>query len=265
MSELHALDPRLGDALRAWRQESVAHPRPAAMASARAAMHQARIAQPQRRPRIRLLDLLTPGRLLAGAGGLAAALAAVAVLGWNAPAGTPFHLVRLAHEDIALVVPGADRTGLDLAYAEARLSEVRQGSAPAALDEAARLLDDAHGHLPADHASPLWARWQDDVHQLDDLRAGHHGEDGTPGAPALAPGGATPSPEPEHGGGPGPSGGPPAAPHDGGSAASHSETRTESHTFTSTHSDGHSSSSTTPGETHSSSHTESGSTTSPHE
>ena len=72
MSELHALDPHLGDALRAWRQESVAHPRPAAMASARAAMHQARIAQPQRRPRIGLLDLLTPGRLLAGAGSLAA-------------------------------------------------------------------------------------------------------------------------------------------------------------------------------------------------
>jgi hypothetical protein len=267
MSELHALDPGLATALRAWRQDSLAPVRPAAMASARGAMHQARVARLQRR-RVAVLGsrfraALTPGRLLAGAGGVAAGLAAVAVLGWNAPAGSPFHVVRLAHEDIAMAVPGADRTGLDLAFAEARLREVRQGAAPAAaLDEAARLLDDAHARLPADHASPLWERWQDDVHELDGLRGPHPGEDGAPSAPAVAPGGAPPAPDAGHR--PGPPGGAPGGGHRTESTTT--ETHTESHsfsTFTSTHSEGRGSSTTS--ESHSTGRSESTTTTSPHD
>jgi hypothetical protein len=187
------MSPRLQSAFAALRQESSTPPRPAAMAMARAVMHQARVARP--RTRVSALPLFTgqlrraftTGRMMAAGGGLATGLAAVSVLGWNAPAGTPLHVVRLAHEQIALAVPGVDRTGLELSYAESRLQDAVQGTSRAAsLDEASRLLADAHGQLPADHGSAVWSRWQDDQKQLDGLREQHGGEDiGAPGGGSL--------------------------------------------------------------------------------
>lgn len=232
------MTPRLQSAFAALRQESAMPPRPVAMAVARAAMHDA--AGARGRARLALLPLFaarlrrgfTPVRLLATGGGLVTGLAVVAVLGWNAPAGTPLHVVRLAHEQIALVVPGADQTGLELSYAESRLRDAVQGTSTAAsLDEAARLLADVHGRLPANHGSALWSRWQDDQNQLDGLRQRHGGEDGggpggPDGAPAPAGGASHPSSSSspdadDHHGGPGSTdpgaGGAPAGGHGGGS------------------------------------------------
>ncbi|HEV7677624.1 MAG TPA: hypothetical protein VGQ42_03560 [Candidatus Dormibacteraeota bacterium] len=186
----------LQSAFAALRQESSAPPRPAAMAVARAAMHQARVAP--RRAGVaplplfadRLRRAFTPGRMTAAGGGLATGMAAVALLGWNAPAGSPLHVVRIAHEQIALAVPGADRIGLQLSYAESRLRDAVQGTATAAsLDEAAQLLGDVHGGLPGDHSSALWSRWQVDQNQLDHLREQQRGEDGSgsPGGPGGRP------------------------------------------------------------------------------
>jgi hypothetical protein len=191
------MSPRLQSAFASLRQESASvTPRPAAMTAARAAMHGARIAPGSTRggalPMFgdRLRRIVTPGRLIAAGGGLVTGVATVALLGWNAPAGTPLHVVRLAHEQIALVVPGVDRTGLELSYAESRLHDAIQGTSTAAsLDEASRLLADVHGRLPADRAAAVWSRWQDDQKQLDGLRD-QHGGDGGPGGASSSGGGA---------------------------------------------------------------------------
>lgn len=169
MSEI---DPGLQRAFEALRQESSPAPRPEAMAAARAAMHQARTVEMERRPLQRLArrlgTALTMHRLMAAGSAVAAGVALVALLGWNAPAGSPLHGVRVAHEQLALVLPGSDRAGLDLGYAESRLEQAQHDGSTAALDEAQRLLDDAHAHLSA--GSTLWPRWQRDVKLLSELR-----------------------------------------------------------------------------------------------
>jgi len=175
-------EPGLQRAFEALREESSPAPRPEAMAAARAAMHQARTVELERTPLQRLGRrvgaALTVHRLMAGGTGLAAGVAVVALLGWNAPAGSPLHGVRVAHEQIALVLPGSDRAGLDLGYAESRLEQAQRDGSTAALDEAQRLLDDAHAHLSA--GSALWPRWERDEKLLGELRHddGEGGSDG---------------------------------------------------------------------------------------
>jgi hypothetical protein len=179
------LDPRLADAFAALRAESQTPPRDEAVVAARRAMHLAvaerttlgtlpRIAQVLRRA-------VTLHRVAAAAGGVAVGLAAVTALGWNAPAGTPLHVVQVTHEQIALSLPGADRASLDLGYAESRLAQAASGDS---LDEAQCLLDDAHSHLPSDHDDALWTRWRNDSDRLDQLREQEHrggGGDGDDG------------------------------------------------------------------------------------
>lgn len=190
MSERPEMSPRLLDAFDSLRAESAAEPEAAAMQAARAAMHRAIARQPQRH-RLGLLAehirlALTPRRLAAAGGSLAAGLAVVSVLGWNAPAGSPLHAVRVAHESLVLSLPGSDRVALDLDYAEARMREARQqtGSWAPSLDEAGRLLDDARQHLTA--GAPLWSRWENDESTLQDLRHHEHDDNATP-----APGGGS--------------------------------------------------------------------------
>ena len=184
MSEM---DPRLLAAFDALRAESAAAPDPVSTERARAAMHVARAAQPELGGlallAARVRHALRPPRLLAAVGGLATGLAVVSLLGWSAPAGTPLHGVRVAHEAVVLALPGSDRIGLDLDYAEARLREAQaQAGSRSSLDEAAGLLDDARQHLAA--GSLRWPRWQDDEKLLGDLRRNDEGgENGgtTPG------------------------------------------------------------------------------------
>lgn len=176
------------DAFSPLRDESAAVPRTAAMTAARAAMHDERTAV-IRRPLTWFESLwadvrrtLTPRRLALTGIPAAAALAAVVAVGWNAPAGSPLHVVRVAREQVALAVPGADRASLELSDAEARLRDARQGTnVSASLADASRLLDDARAHLPADHAAALWRRWRDDENELSSLSAQHEsgGDGGT--------------------------------------------------------------------------------------
>jgi len=183
MSEI---DPRLDQAFEALRAECAATPpRPEAMRTARAAMHQARATRPAVGGLAlfgeRLRQALTPRRLGVAGGGVVAGLAVVAALGWNAPAGSPLHGVRVAHEQLSLVLPGSDRVGLDLGFAESRLHEVEKGQgSSSALDEAQRLLDDARQHLTA--SSPQWKRWRDDESLLGRLR--QRGEEETQQGPS---------------------------------------------------------------------------------
>jgi hypothetical protein len=200
MSEM---DPRLLAAFDALRDESAAPADRAAMEKARAAMHQARAVQPQRRGLALIAEQIrhavTPRRLLAGGAGLAAGLAVVAGLGWNAPAGSPLHGVRVAHEAVVLALPGSDRVGLDLDYAEARMREAQQqaGSWSSSLDEAGRLLDDARQHLVA--GSPRWPRWENDEKLLGDLRSHDDHEHNSGGG--ITPGGSGESSESSGSGG----------------------------------------------------------------
>ena len=213
MSDQHVdgvdpIDPRLLAGFDELRLESEAPARVEAVDAARRAMHLA-VAERTGRGGIvplleRLRHVLTLHRLLAGAAGATLGLAAVSALGWNAPAGAPLHVVEVAHEQIALALPGIDRASLDLGYAAARLEQAAAGASPgAALDEAQRLLDDAHSHLPGDHGAAAWTRWQADSNRLGDLRdAGTRGGDDH-GATAPA-GGST---SPGAGGGSGADGG----------------------------------------------------------
>jgi hypothetical protein len=196
------LDPRLASAFDELREQSGAPADHAAMEAARAAMHRAVAAQPQRRGlgllAFHLRLALTPARLLAAGGGAVAGLAVVATLGWNAPAGSALHAVRVAHEALVLALPGADRVGLDLDYAEARLHDAQHqsGSWSSSLDEAGRFLDDARRHLTS--TSPQWSRWQGDEKLLSELRTSDdHGgttggsEEGSGGSASPQPGGGT--------------------------------------------------------------------------
>jgi hypothetical protein len=191
------MDPRLAAAFAELRAESDAPADPGAVASARAAMYRAVADREQSRGLLLLLQrsrrALSLHRVLAGAAGTTMALSAVTALGWNAPAGAPLHLVELAHEQISLALPGTDRAAADLGYAEARLDQAARGDSEGeALGEAQRLLDDAHGYLPADHGNALWARWQTDSGRLVALRTDFEQEAQTP--PHTPPASSAPAP-----------------------------------------------------------------------
>jgi hypothetical protein len=234
------MDPRLLAAFDALRAESAVAPDPGATARARAAMHAARAARPQLGGLAllgaHLRHALRPQRLLAVGGGLVAGLTVVSVLGWNAPAGSALHGVRVAHESVVLVFPGTDRIGLDLDYAESRLHEAQSAASSSSLDEAEGLLDDARQHLAV--GSSQWTRWQDDEKLLGDLR--HQDEGGDNGG--TVPGGS--------GGAAGSSG---TTTTHSESESSSSPTRSESHSSSSDGAEGAPSSSSTTSKSSSSS------------
>jgi hypothetical protein len=168
--------------LAAWADQSRLASRPAAMASARAAMHAAvrtaaaATSSPRRRFRItvpRLDGLLRhPVRLTAAS--MAAATALVVAVGWDAGPGSPLHSIQLARQDASLVLAGGTQAvDLRLQYAEARLRDAADGSdSRDNLEEAASLLAAARQGLPANHADPLWLRWSRDEAALGALLAG---------------------------------------------------------------------------------------------
>lgn len=248
------LDPRLGQAFAALRAESAAAPHEDAIEAARAAMHQARVVDADAGAAplsARLRAALTTHRLMAVGTGAAAGLAVVAALGWNAPSGSPLHAVRVAHEQIALALPGSDRVALDLGFAESRLGEARQDGSTAALDEAQGLLDDARAHLVA--GAPLWSRWQADEKELGELRHGDHdggqGSGGSDqgsgggsggGSTSRSQGGSTTSSEHEGGA----SASTTSSSHDGGGSTTTTTTTMSESSSASTGGDGGGSSST---------------------
>lgn len=199
-------DPTFERALRAWIDDGHRQPQPRVVAQARAAMHRA-VAAGVPQPRRSLLGLRrrlgfvpqgprlrTRRAVLAFSTGLLGAAAAVGAVGWNAPAGSPLHSIRVAREDVTLKVAGSAE--LRMAYAEARLhdaSAMSTGDSAASLAEARRLLDEARGELPSDHSSPLWSRWETDERQLSDDEARVQ-QPGAPGGEDSRGSGASPNP-----------------------------------------------------------------------
>lgn len=184
---------RIAAALDVLREDAAADPRPGARAEARRAMHRAVAAGV---PRSGLLAALLPShpRRLVVLTGALTTMAAVAVVaaGWDAPAGSAFHDVRLAREHVALTFSG-DPNALRLSYAEDRLREAAAGTnRSASLAEAADLLGQVRAGLSS--SSPLWTRFTDDERELADAEGA--GEDGqSPRAGSTV----TPAPSPEDG------------------------------------------------------------------
>ena len=177
------LSPRMAVAFADLRADSQFVPDAARRSRARVAMHEAR-AEHASRPALaawwetvrRPLRVAAPVVAVAGATWLLMA-------GWSAPAGTPLHPLRLAREEAQLALPGSDRVGLELSFAEDRLREAAAGPDPvASLQEAASLLADARVHLPSNHTTPVWRTWQADVETLSRTKQ------------QLAPSGTTTSP-----------------------------------------------------------------------
>jgi hypothetical protein len=236
MSEL---SPQLRQAFAAIAAESGVSPSAAFQARARAAMHAAVESRAARRARWAPLRDLA-GRRAAVGGVMVAATASVVVAGWSAPAGSPLHAVRLVREQVTLALPGGDRAGRELGFAEDRLREATRASQPAAaLTEASSLLAAAGRDLRGD-ADAQRGRWSRDTAQLSQaVGAGQrvpgasdpgHTEDGRGGGATSrggGSGGAGPTPLPAGGssGGDGPhrgSASPTAhaeAPADGGAGA----------------------------------------------
>jgi hypothetical protein len=182
--------------LASWRADSLRPPLPNAREQARAAMLAA-LTSPRDSRRTRALSFLLPFRprfrhTMLGASALALAGAVVvAVLGWNAPAGSALYGVRAARQGIQLVLPGANQAALHLQYAEAFLADAQKGvNLSASLSGATNELDAAHTDLPADHTSPLWARWSSDEAELSTDETQSRESEGSAGA---APGAARPA------------------------------------------------------------------------
>jgi hypothetical protein len=163
--------PNLPTGFEAWVQQSRVASCPAAMVSARAAMHSAVRSTPaaassRRRFRVAVLrlDALIRHPLRLTAGSIAAAAAVILALGWNAGPGTPLHSIQLARQDASLVLASSTQAlDLRLQYAEARLQAAAAGSdRHDNLEEAASLLTAALSELPASHTDPLWQRWSRD-------------------------------------------------------------------------------------------------------
>lgn len=179
--------------LDAWVEESRIAGRPAGMSAARAAMHAAAPAPGGRRRLVALAPAVRrhPWRLTGA--GLAAAAAVALVVGWNAPAGSPLHQVRLGREDLALAFArGSSGVELRLQYAEDRLREAQAGAHPAdSLAEAGSLIDGARGDLSADRTDPLWTRWVIDEADLQGQRTvlGSSPPPAPTATPASTPGG----------------------------------------------------------------------------
>lgn len=200
--------PGLPPAVDSWASHSRITPQPETMADARVAMHRAVTAAvtvsrtPRARTLVRRLRLRPaawstlvhgPGRHPIRIGVLAAAsgVSIVVGTGWNAAAGSPFHDVLVAREQVSLVfASGVTALDLRLSYAEDRMRDARDGvDASGSLAEAATLLGDARSLLPIGHANGLWARWQRDETELTGLQEDVRGDGdgpsdrGSPSAP----------------------------------------------------------------------------------
>jgi hypothetical protein len=161
-------DELLAPYLAAWREDSLQPSLPHSRELARTAMLEA-VASRRRGLLGRALWFSAGFRLrglrvrMAGFVGAVAVAAAIAAVGWNAPAGSFLHGVRVARQSVQLAVPGADLAGLHLEFAEQSLADARDGIDPAAsVADARSELDAAREVLPHDHSSPLWTRWGDD-------------------------------------------------------------------------------------------------------
>lgn len=156
---MNGVDDLLAPYVAAWRADSLSPLSPRARERARAAMLAAVAASDGRRYRgrgvafrVRLGRRRGPQRL---AGALVTLTAAVVLglLGWNAPAGSPLHGVRVVRQSVQLAVPGADLPALHLQFAEQSLADARNAlNSAASLADARAELDAAHGLLPADHS-----------------------------------------------------------------------------------------------------------------
>ena len=186
------VDPAVAAALSAWADESATPARPEAVEAWRAAMHHAVVSATTDLPgRWRRLGGLLTGmprwvlryRRLALAGPLAGASAAIVVSGWNAPAGSWLHDVRLAREHLSVTLArgSTHAAELRLGYAEDRIREARDGSGDraAGLREAGSLLNTVSVDLPRGSEAALWARLGDDENILD--------SQGVEAAPGVAP------------------------------------------------------------------------------
>jgi hypothetical protein len=157
-------NPRLRQAFAELAADSAVSPTAAFQARARAAMHTAVESRAARR------TAWAPLRGLAGrrttALGAALATASVLVTGWSAPPGSSLHPVRLVREQLTLALPGGDRAGRELGFAEDRLREATHTPNPAvALTEASSLLAAARRDLQGG-AGAQWGRWSRDEARL---------------------------------------------------------------------------------------------------
>jgi len=171
MSETPLMDRELIDAFKSLSAEGIAGPDHRAQARARRVM----LAAVATRPRhARFFDVvhrsLRPRSLIAEFGVLA--MAAFFAVGWSAPAGSPFHGLRLAREEITRSFSGENRLDVDLGFAEQSLADAASNQARQdSLAEARLFLDDARSLLPANENDPRWQRWGADEAELGALSA----------------------------------------------------------------------------------------------
>jgi hypothetical protein len=206
------LSPRLRQAFAELAAESTVSPPAAFQARARAAMHTAVESRAARRAAWAPLRGLAGRRAAALGAALATAAASVLVAGWSAPPGSSLHAVRLVRERLTLALPGGDRAGRELGFAEDRLREATRAPNPAAaLTEASSLLAAAGRDLHGG-AGAQWGRWSRDEARLRqaegsgqpgrDASDPGHVEDGSGGggtSPGGGAGGAGPNPLPAGG------------------------------------------------------------------
>jgi hypothetical protein len=191
---MNGVDDPLDRSLAAWREDSLQAMSPHRRERARAAMLAAvaGAAGPDHHPgallRIRDGFRLRSGPLrLAGALAALAAAVTVALIGWNAPAGSPLHGLRVARQGLLLAMPGANLAELHLQFAEQSLADAHNEINPAAsLADAGAELDAARGELPVDHSSALWTRWGADEAMLGSEDAELRTDQGPPGDAAEA-------------------------------------------------------------------------------
>ena len=186
--------------LDAWRRDSTQAAPETGRERVRAAMLATLDERHARRIRLSVPSLPFRARrgvpLLAGSSLLAGGVAAVAVLGWNAPAGSPLYGVRAVRQSIQLSLPGANPAALHLQYAEQSLDDARHGiDVTASLQDARAELLAAESEISAGHAPALWNEWQGDERLLA-AEESEYGSGPAPGGglPVTAP---SDSPEPE--------------------------------------------------------------------
>jgi len=160
------MNPNLLQALKGLQAEGLAGPNHHSEIRARWAMLNALAARRERSWVARALGWL--GRQPRLSAELAmVAVVAVGVLGWSAPAGTPFHGMRLARQTLTLSLAGENRLDTDLNFAEQSLADAARNEARQdSLAEARAFLNDAHALLPANENDVHWQRWQADETQL---------------------------------------------------------------------------------------------------
>lgn len=193
------LDQRLRTALDSWRSDSRAEFGGPQLAATKAAVRAAMLASAgakgadrSQRRQAREWRLGWSTALTGVAALVVAGAASTAAVGWNAPAGSPLHFVRLTQERVRLSMPGADRPAIELSLAEDRLREARPGHAADSLREAASLLAEARRALANDQQVSLAGRLENDEAALRDeeTQQAPSSDVGGNGIPTSPPGGS---------------------------------------------------------------------------